>query len=188
MSEVIVVKQLSPSLMDDWLLFFDKIAFADNPDWSDCYCSLYQFANRSKDESRRMASNQIQDGRIHGFLAYEKARPVGWCNAANRNHYPILHHLQGPGPDKYEKIGSIVCFVVAASHRGQGVASKLLNAACSKFTQDGLEYAEGYPVKDPPSTAWDFPGPIGMYLKNGFTTYRDADWYAVVRKRLRSQC
>jgi hypothetical protein len=38
MSEL-VVKELTPSLRDDFLLFFDTVAFADNPDWSDCYCS-----------------------------------------------------------------------------------------------------------------------------------------------------
>src|SRR5207247_1308094 len=98
----LVVKELSPSLRDDFLLFFDKVAFADNLDWSDCYCSLYHFANKGKAESRRQASSFI----------------------------------------------------------------------------------EAYPVKKPPSAAWDFPGPLSMYFKNGFSTHRDADWYFVVRKRL----
>ena len=55
MSEL-VIKELSPSLRDDFLLFFDHVAFADNPDWSDCYCSAYHFANKGKAESRREAS------------------------------------------------------------------------------------------------------------------------------------
>jgi len=92
----------------------------------------------------------------------------------------------GRGPDKYERVGSIVCFVIASSHRGQGVASHLLNAACNKFAQKGLEYAEAYPVKKPESAAYNFPGPLSMYLKAGFTEHRDADWYLVVRKRLQT--
>ncbi|TMI57778.1 GNAT family N-acetyltransferase [Candidatus Bathyarchaeota archaeon] len=28
----------------------------------------------------------------------------------------------------------MVCFVVASSHRNQGLASQLLNAACKKFS------------------------------------------------------
>ncbi len=183
----LVVKELTPSLRDDFLVFFDNVAFADNPDWSDCYCSLYHFANKGKDESRRLASGQIEESRIHGFLAYDNGKPVGWCNAANRNSYPALHWLMGPGPDKSERVGSIVCFVVGSSHRNQGVASHLLNAACEKFSREGLEFAEAYPVKKPVSAAYDFPGPLSMYLKNGFSTYRDADWYLVVRKRLKSQ-
>lgn len=181
----LVVKELTPSLRDDFLFFFDNVAFADNPDWSDCYCSAYHFQNRGKDESRRLSSRQIEENRLHGFLAYDQGKPVGWCNAANRYSYPGIQWLMGPGPDKGEKVGSIVCFVVGASHRKKGVASQLLNAACKKFAQDGLEYVEAYPVKKPPSAAYDFPGPLSMYLKNGFSAHRDADWYLVVRKPLK---
>jgi len=182
----LAVKELTPSLRDDFLHFFDNIAFADNPEWSDCYCSAYHFANKGKAESRREASNQIEEDRMHGFLAYDGAKPVGWCNAAPRSSYPGVHWLMSPGPDKYERVGSIVCFVIASTHRNQRVASQLLNAACHKFSQKGLEYAEAYPVKKPPSAAYDFPGPLSMYLKNGFSTHRDADWYLVVRKRLKT--
>ena len=183
MSEL-VVKELTPSLRDDSLLFFDGVAFADNSDWSDCYCSLYHFANKGKAESRRQASSLIDDDRIHRFLAYDNGKPVGWCNAAPRTSYPPLHWLMGPGPDKAERVGSIVYFVIASTHRNQGVASQLLNAACKKFSQKGLEFAEAYPVKKSTSAAYNFPGPLSMYLKNGFTTHRDANWYLVVRKRL----
>ena len=43
--------------------------------------------------------------------------------------------------------------------------------------------AEAHTVKNPKSDAY-FPGPLSMHLKNGFTEYRDNDWYLVVRKRL----
>ena len=76
MSEL-VIKELSPSLRDDFLLFFDHVAFADNPVWSDCYCSAYHFANKGKAESRREASSLIEEDRMHGFLAYDNGRPVG---------------------------------------------------------------------------------------------------------------
>ena len=57
----IVVKELTPSLRDDFLMFFDSVAFADNPDWSDCYCSAYHFANnKGKAESRREASSLVE--------------------------------------------------------------------------------------------------------------------------------
>jgi ribosomal protein S18 acetylase RimI-like enzyme len=156
----LVVKELTPSLRDDFLLFFDTVAFADNPDWSDCYCSAYHFANKGKAESRSEAANHIEEDRMHGFLAYDGGKPVGWCNAANRNSYPGVQWLMGPGPDKAERVGSIVCFVIASSHRKQGVASHLLNAACKKFSQDGLQFAEAYPVKKPQSAAYNFPGPL----------------------------
>ncbi len=180
----LLVKVLTPSLRDDFLLFFDHIGFVDNPDWNDCYCYPYQFSDRGRDENRRAASNQIEESRIQGFLAYDSGKPVGWCNAANRNNYPALHRLMRSGQDELERVGSIVCFVVAPSHRSMGVASRLLNAACDKFSKEGLEYVEAYPVKKAGSDADNFPGPLSMYLKHGFSTYRDLDWYTVVRKRL----
>ena len=181
----IVVRELTPDLKEDFLSFFDHAAFADNPDWSDCYCSLYHFANRGKkDENRCTASNLTAEGKMHGFLAYADGKPVAWCNAARRGTYPALHWVMSPGPDRWEKVGSIVCFVVAAAHRNQGLASLLLDAACKWFAQQGLEWAEAYPVKEPPSAAYNFPGPLSMYHKAGFSTHRDADWYVVVRKRL----
>ena len=185
MSDV-VVNELTPSMRDDFLLFFDQVAFADNPDWADCYCYPYHFADRGRDENRRAASNQIEERRIQGFLAYRDGNPVGWCNAANRDIYPGLHRLMRSGLDDSERVGSIVCFVVEPSQRSKGVASRLLNAACVKFSQQGLDYAEAYPVKKPTSDADNFPGPLSMYHRNGFKQHRDAGWYVVVRKLLKT--
>jgi len=47
MMRELVVRELTSSLRDDFLLFFDSVAFADNPDWSDCYCSAYENPFRS---------------------------------------------------------------------------------------------------------------------------------------------
>ena len=62
--------------------------------------------------------------------------------------------------------------VLATQHRLQQVLQK------------GFELAEAYPVNNPKSDAYDVPGPLSVYLKNGFTTHRDNDWYVVVRERL----
>jgi GNAT superfamily N-acetyltransferase len=182
----LVVKELTPSLRDDFLFFFDNVAFADNPDWSDCYCYPFQFADRERTENRREASNQIEESRLKGFLAYSDGKPVGWCNAANRDNYPAIYRLMRTDPDILERVGSIVCFVIAPSHRSKGLASSLLNAACDWFSKEGLEYAEAYPVKKPTSAADNWPGALSMYHKNGFRSHRDAGWYVVVRKRLQA--
>jgi hypothetical protein len=53
-----------------------------------------------------------------------------------------------------------------------------------KILTGKTDLAEAYPVKRPPSAAYNFPGPLSMYLKAGFATNRDAGWYIVVRKSL----
>jgi len=45
--------------------------------------------------------------------------------------------------------------------------------------------AEAHTVKNPKYDAY-FPGPLSMYLKNGFTEYRDNDWYLEVRERFKT--
>ncbi len=42
----------------------------------------------------------------------------------------------------------------------QNKSEQLAGAACERFPRDGLEFAEGYPVKKLPSPAWNFPGPL----------------------------
>lgn len=99
MLKQLIVKELNPSLRDDFLLFFDTVAFADNPDWSDCYCSAYHFTNnKGKTEARRESSNLIEEDRMHGFLAYDNGKPVGWCNATSRSSYPGVQWLMGSRP------------------------------------------------------------------------------------------
>src|SRR5467141_4164199 len=58
----LVVKELAPSLRDDFLLFFDSVAFADNPDWSDCYCPLYHL--QTKEKLRAVARPQAKSRTI----------------------------------------------------------------------------------------------------------------------------
>src|SRR2546426_4181726 len=67
----LVVKELTPSLRDDFLLFFDTVAFADNPEWSDCYCSAYHFTNNTgKAESRREDRKSTRLNSSHLVISY----------------------------------------------------------------------------------------------------------------------
>jgi hypothetical protein len=77
--------------------------------------------------------------------------------------------------------------IALRTRRSSASGHRILNTTYNKFSEKGYEYAEAYPVKNPKSDAHNFPGPLSMYLKNGFTEYRDNDWYIVVRKRLKLQ-
>ncbi len=84
-----------------------------------------------------------------------------------------------------------MCFLVAPQYRGKSVGTILLNAACDKFHRDDLAIAEGYPTTNPSKRQWEIPwaeenykGPLSIYLKNGFTTHRQLERFAIVRKQL----
>ena len=183
----ITIRALVPGLCDDWLGFFDGDAFRDNPHWASCYC-YFNFAphdvedweTRTAVQNRAASEDLIQRGEMHGYLAYVDGKPAGWCNA---NLHARFTTLDDAAIDR-EHTGAIVCFIVAKPYRGQGVARRLLEAACAGFEAQGLETVEAYPRKEAASEAGNYHGPLSMYLSAGFEPIREEDGVVVVRKRL----
>lgn len=196
----LVIRELSPELLDDYLAFFDQDAFADNPGWAHCYCAFFHslypddessWSPGGRARNRAFKAELIRSGKAPGLLAYMGNRVVGWCNAGPRAGYQNLRHRAEAVEDPTEVIGSILCFVIAPAYRGRGVATALLASACEKFERQGLTIAEGYPTLRFPPLPDDFPmsarnyhGPLSMYLQAGFRVYREIGNWAVVRKRL----
>ena len=190
MSQAIVeVRAVTSEELADFLRFFDGTAFSDNPKWSSCYCqcfyedhSVVKWADRTAAQNRAMACERIQAGLMQGYLAYVDGSPVGWCNAAPRT---LLHALDDePIPDAAQ-VGAIVCFLVEPSHRGRGVAKRLLEAACEGLRKQGLRIAEGNPRNEATSNAENHFGPLSLYLSAGFTVHRtDNDGSVYVRRAL----
>ncbi len=193
----VVVRELKPELLDDYLRFFDQ-AFSDFPHWAGCYCGFYDSQEDTWDptakagpEHRAAKSNLIRTRRAQGLLAYADEKPVGWCNAQPRASFANMRHYSIAKEDPGEPIGSIMCFLVAPEHRARGVGTALLHAACDKFKRDGLKVAEGYPTTNPAKRSWEIPwaeenykGSLNMYLKNGFKIHRQLERFAILRKQL----
>ena len=181
------VRALTPELLDDYLAFFDRDAFRDNPAWAACYCTAYHHEGEESHDAaanRALAAELVARGRMQGFLAYVDGRPVGWCNAAPRPSLVGLDREPVLRVDEPERVGAIVCFVIASPYRRHGVARALLDAAVAGFAEQGLTYAEAYPSKKSRTDAEAFRGPLALYLEAGFETYRDLGRGAIVRKQL----
>jgi GNAT superfamily N-acetyltransferase len=184
----IEVKPLSAATLPEYLAFFDAKAFPDNPRWAGCYCffpyhdpKTMNWPQRGAAENRIAISASVTLGHAQGHLAYADGEVVGWCNAAPRQHFPMLDE---PEPDA-EHIGCIMCFIVAPAQRGKGVATALLGAACDGLKSQGLRRVQAKPVKDAKSPAANHFGPLAMYLAAGFTVVREDDEGNVfVEKRL----
>ena len=183
------VESLSKKNLEGFLRFFDGNAFADNPAWAFCYCQCYYEDHRHlvwKEQTairnRSMACQRIGDQKMQGYLAYLGEEPVGWCNAAPRN---LLRAFDEEPTADADKIGAIVCFLVAPEHRGKGIATLLLDAACSGLASQGLEIAEANPASEATTDAENHLGPLSLYLDAGFTIHRrDEDESVYVRRRL----
>ena len=185
----LVVKELTPDMVNDFLGFFDKDAFADNPGWSSCYCmekhvAAADWSRRTGADNRRDQEARIRSGAARGLLAYVDGRPVGWCNAGPRRSMIGQDHLPDLRTEDPDRVGAIVCFVIASQYRRHGVARQLLDAACDSLARQGFAVAEAYPSKLAETDAQEYRGPLQMYLDAGFETFRDTPRWAVVRKEL----
>ncbi len=184
----IVIKRLTPAIINDFLSFFDNTAFSDNPDWSFCYCYFNQFPHDYKvwkhqkgEENRASVCQLINKGKMNGYLAYVEGNAVGWCNAGPRKEMTTLPEYIEPDE---EKTGSIVCFVIQKKYRRKGIAKRLLIEACMGLQQEGFQIIEGYPLKDAKCEKEHHFGPLSLYLNHGFTQYKEDEDTIVVRKYL----
>ncbi len=185
MSEIII-RALSPKLLNDYLKFFDNTAFADNPEWASCYCFFPQaphetctWKDRTAEENRIAVIKNINEGKINGFLAYDNNETIGWCNAGPRINMTISPDYEEPEADK---IGSIVCFIIGKKYRRVGIARLLLKSACEAFKLQGFKFAEGYPIKNAEGEAANHHGPLEMYLSEGFYKHTTEGDTIVMRK------
>lgn len=183
------VEPLSPDRLADFLSFFEGEAFSDNPKWSSCYCQCFyedhsrvHWPGRTAVENREIATRRIAGGQMQGLLAYRDGRVVGWCNAAPR---ALLHSLDAEPVPQPERVGTILCFLVAPSARNKGVATALLDAACDHLRRQGLQSVEANPRTGGTGAAENHFGPLRMYLAAGFTVRRtDEDGSVWVTKEL----
>ena len=184
MSDV-TVRAISPDQHDAVLHYFDMVAYADNPNWSKCFCMerlVVDYEFRTRQQNRESRSELIRSAKANGLVAYRLGRVVGWCHAAPKNE---LVNVEG---EKDPKVGAIVCFVVAPDQRRQGVATSLLDAALEHLRKRGMTAAEAYPFLGEIDPArWsqiNYVGPLSMYVKAGFEVAEKHDDYAVVRRAL----
>lgn len=179
------IRPVSPDQHDAVMHYFDMVAYADNPNWSRCYCMerlREDYDASTKEENRALRSELITSAKANGLVAYRLGRVVGWCHAAPKTQ---LLNVEGA---KDADIGAIVCFVVAPDQRRQGIATHLLDAALEHLRSRGMKVAEAYPRTgevDPARWVWSqYVGPLSMYLKAGFEIAEKRDDFCIVRKNL----
>ena len=112
----------------------------------------------------------VASGKPPGLIGYQGKRPVGWISLGPREDYARLKRSQVMKPVDDEPVWSIICFVVPAEFRGQGVARALLEGAIAYAKKHGARLIEGYPVdRDGPArddSLWF--GTMSMFDRAGF--------------------
>jgi len=179
-----IIKPLSPDLNAVYLDYFDNRAFSDDNPAGPCYCNaaimssdevdkmVSEFGDDCKGTLRRYAVEQLAEGKIFGYLAFDGDTVAGWCNAGDMERYPVSRHQAIPDFARENACGktfSIICFAVAPEYRRQGVASALLERVVADAAAQGFAAAEGYVNLKYAGEYWDYTGPARLYEKFGFT-------------------
>jgi GNAT superfamily N-acetyltransferase len=188
----VAVHVATPERVDDWLRFFDRDAFADNPDWASCYClephvpATPELPERPWRDTRATMAGRLRNGATFGYLAYVDDRPAGWVNASLRADYGLFQLVDVAGVEPRSVIG-IACFVIAPPFRRHGVASALLDRVIADAPARGASWIEAYPHNAPkPGDAQHFRGTRAMYEARGFSPVESKPDYTVMRRPVSS--
>ena len=134
-----------------------------------CWCMYYRRsgsrgalpAGTTPAQANRADLKALVDaGRPPGLIGYRRGpsetQPTGT---------PVMKALDD------QPVWSIICFVVPAEHRGQGVARDLLDGAIAYAKKRGATLLEAYPVDKVERSADDamWFGAKSMYDRAGFT-------------------
>ena len=156
-----------------------------------CWCLSHRLRTREIEElgggSREEAMRRLCD-REHppGVVAYRDGEPVGWCNVGLRAEITRLAGSRLIRPIDDLPVWSIVCVVVRAGHRRQGVTAPLLDGAVAYAASSGAPAVEAYPV-DPPGRmdlTMAFVGTKAMFERAGFRVVGMTDAVASGMPRL----
>jgi GNAT superfamily N-acetyltransferase len=173
--------EIQPLTPDRW----DDVAalFGEGGDPKTCWCMYWRL--RGKDWS--LGSPRSSRDRLHdlveddldpapGLLAYRDGRAVGWVSMAPREDYARLTNSRVRPKLDDVPVWSIVCFVVSKSERGQGLTSRLLDAATAYAADHGAPGLEAYPV-DPGDgripAALGYTGVLSTFEAAGFEVVQE---------------
>lgn len=191
------IRPLTPERADEYFDFFENRAFTDDSPYR-CYCQAYQMtqaeANAARGAAagaeagrlaRRTANEQIMAGQLHGYLAYADGIAIGWCNAADRAHYPIdaADAPYAHAPEQAREM-AVMCFEIAPGFRGRGVASALLERVVKDAGAQGYAAVVGFPMDREERFEWDCYGPLRLYEKAGFSRAGAHGQHLIMRREL----
>jgi GNAT superfamily N-acetyltransferase len=160
-----------------------------------CWCMFPRLRRseyeRSKGEGNRRAMKKlVESGRVPGVLGYVAGEPVAWCSIEPRPLIGSLSRSRILAPVDDEPVWSIVCLFLSKSHRGQGLSTKMIEAAVRYAKAGGASLVEAYPVepkRTPIPAVFAYPGIASAYLAAGFReAARRSETRPIMRRRVSS--
>jgi GNAT superfamily N-acetyltransferase len=176
----IEIVPLTPDRWADVTALFDE-----GGDPKSCSCMFWRV--RGKDwafgnaaEAREGFHHLVEADRdpAPGLLAYADGRAVGWVSVAPREDFGRLTNSRVRPRIDDQPVWSIVCFVVSKSARGQGLTTRLLDAAMDYAIERGAPALEAYPVDGGDGrvpAALGYTGLLSTFVAAGFAVVHQID-------------
>jgi len=146
-----------------------------------CWCQWWRVERGGKlweqvkgKRARARMKKLTESGKALGILAFEGKRAVGWCSFGPRADFPRLETVRAYRRHDTAGVWCVNCFFIARSHRGQGVARGLLQAALRAMRKRKVKMVEAYPVTTTRdgrrlAAAFSWTGPQKIFAEQGFT-------------------
>jgi GNAT superfamily N-acetyltransferase len=186
----IVVKKLTPNLIQEYFDLFDNRAFSDRKGafcyctWFHFDCSLEEYYRNGKDSMRSCAASYIEHGKLNGYLAFVDGVSIGWCNTDDKSVYKRFKSDPFIQNKSTERVKAIVCFEVAPEFRSKGIATALLKKVIQDAPLEGYTTLESYPKLLDSYDPYDYTGPVCLYEKAGFVEIARQEKRMVMQKML----
>lgn len=155
--------------------FFERLDYGHAPDWAGCYCRFYhtdmaveQWKKREPTANRNEALMSVRQKEMHGFLAFDQEKCIGWLNGNDASTFIRLKNvLYSWISDK--KIAITICFVIDPQYRNQKVATRLLEAAIRYYRDLGYDGMLSATTQSKGTFDLNYRGPLSMYQQAGYS-------------------
>lgn len=179
-------RPITPERFEDFADVVNRTRRVDH-----CWCLSHRLTTAEIEGlgggSRERAMRRLCEGdHPPGVVTYRDGEPVGWCNIGPRAEITRLARSRLIRPVDELPVWSIVCVVVRAGHRREGVTAPLLEGAVAYAASHGAPAVEAYPV-DPPDrmdVTMAFVGTKSMFERAGFRVLGTTDAVASGMPRL----
>ena len=177
----LTIKRLSPELGTTYCDFLSGVDFSQTPHWASCFCRFYhlncsqqEWMARTLEQNRAEALREIEEGNLHGYLAFDGDTCVGWCNASDVGQLVRLREYTDELCSG-KRVGCTICYVIHPDYRNQGVARMLLHRAIEDFRAAGYEAMLALPVEAENEKQKRYRGTLHMYQQEGYQELQTID-------------
>jgi GNAT superfamily N-acetyltransferase len=162
-----VIRAVTPDLWPSLEDLFEKRGASNG-----CWCMYWrigpEYRRRPRDKNRLALRQLVRRGPPPGLLAFDGAKPVGWCQLTPRADLSWLDSRPPLARVDSVPVWAISCFFVRRSYRRKGVMSALIAAAVKVAKRAGAPALEAYPYDDGAEPGCAYTGYASTFARAGF--------------------